>query len=161
MVCGLPGVGKTTVAKTLADKTKSFVLSTDTIRKIIIDKPRYTKKEKELVYDVLLEMTKKFLANGKNVIIDGTFYRKALRKRAEKLADETNNKFYIIEVVCPEKTVIKRLKERQKKGSLSDADFGVYMKIKREFEPIREKHFTVNTGGQWEKQIEKFLKNSA
>ena len=50
------------------------------------------------------------------------------------------------------------LSERKKEGSESDADFAVYRKIKKRFEPIREKHFVVDTGEDWEKQIERFLK---
>ena len=145
LVCGLPGVGKTTMAKRIADETKSFVLSTDTLRKKIIDDPEYTEREKELVYNLLFEMAEKFLMTGKNVILDGTFYRKKLRDRARKLAERTNNEFIIVEIVCDEKIVKKGMAKRKERGSESDADFEIYKKIKRQFEPIKEKHLVIDT----------------
>jgi predicted kinase len=46
IICGLPGVGKTTVAKDLAALINAIVLSTDRIRKELILKPTYKKQEK-------------------------------------------------------------------------------------------------------------------
>jgi predicted kinase len=46
IICGLPGVGKTTLAKDLAPLINAVVLSTDRIRKELILKPIYKKKKK-------------------------------------------------------------------------------------------------------------------
>ena len=55
IICGLPGVGKTAIAKDLAAIIKgSVVLSTDKIRKELISKPTYKKQERRLIYDVML-----------------------------------------------------------------------------------------------------------
>ena len=158
MVCGLPGTGKTTVAEKIADKTKSFVFNTDIIRKELFERPKYTKREKLLVYDLLFEMTEKFLKSAKNVVLDGTFYKKELRKRMRKIAEKMKSEFHVVEVRCDEDILMERMGKRTKKQTPSDADFAIYKKIKKEFEPIREKHFVINTGKDWEKEIERFLK---
>ncbi|NIO20207.1 MAG: AAA family ATPase [Candidatus Aenigmarchaeota archaeon] len=158
IVCGLPGTGKTTMAKKIADHTKSFVLNTDIIRKRIMEDPKYTEHEKELVYKLLFDMAEKFLATGKNVILDGTFYRKELRERAKEIAKKTKNKFKIIEIKCSEEIIRKVMKERKKKKIASDADFAVYKKMKKVFEPIREKHLVLNTSKGFDQAVRKFKK---
>lgn len=45
IVCGLPGVGKTTFAKKLAPLINAIILSTDKIRKELITSPTYEKEE--------------------------------------------------------------------------------------------------------------------
>lgn len=156
IVCGLPGTGKTTLAKKIADETKSFLLNTDIIRKKMIYEPKYTEEEKSLVYKLLFEMAEKFLMTGKNVVLDGTFYKKDLRERAKEIAKKTKNKFRMVEVRCDEKIVRKGMKERSKKESVSDADFEVYKKIKKQFEPIKERHMILDTTKGFNQAIQKF-----
>ncbi len=158
IVCGLPGTGKTTLAKMIADETKSFVLNTDIIRRKIIDDPKYTEREKELIYNLLFEIAEKFLMTGKNVVLDGTFYREELRKKDKKMAERAKSKYKIIEVTCSEEIIRKGMEKRKKKGSESDADFEIYKKIKKQFEPVREKHIVLDTTEGFEKAIGKFLK---
>ena len=74
---GLPGVGKTLLAKELAPLIKAVVLSTDKIRKELITDPTYTEEEKELIYDVMLILAKYLQeADGTNCILDATFNTK-------------------------------------------------------------------------------------
>jgi predicted kinase len=47
LICGYPGVGKTTVAHELAPLINAVVLSTDKIRKEFLDKPTYGEQEKK------------------------------------------------------------------------------------------------------------------
>ena len=54
IVCGLPGTGKTTVAKELGKLTGGIVLRTDEIRKQILSDPKSTPEEQERVYQAML-----------------------------------------------------------------------------------------------------------
>jgi predicted kinase len=88
LFCGLPGVGKTRLANelaTLINNNDSIVLSTDKIRKELISQPTYSREEKELVYDVMLLLTR-YLHNeaGMNCILDGTFNTEESRRKARK-----------------------------------------------------------------------------
>jgi len=52
MICGLPGVGKSTVARQLAPLINGVVISSDELRKHLFRKPKYTRRDKKLVYGV-------------------------------------------------------------------------------------------------------------
>jgi predicted kinase len=147
LFCGLPGVGKTRLANELAPLINAVVLSTDKLRKELISNPTYTKEEKELIYDVIL-LVARYLHNkgGVNCILDATFNTEESRKKAsKKLAGVSPEHIYIVECVCPEDVIISRLKAR--KGDYSDADIGIYKKIKQEYEPVKDnqRHIVVDT----------------
>jgi predicted kinase len=144
---GLPGVGKTRLANELAPLINAVVLSTDKIRKELISNPTYTREEKELIYNVMLLLTR-YLHNaaGLNCILDATFNTKESRKKArEKLETLSPEQIYIVECICPEDIVISRLKAR--KGDYSDADIDIYRKMKQVYEPVEEeqRHVVADT----------------
>ena len=147
LFCGLPGVGKTSLANELAPLINAIVLSTDKIRKEVISKPTYTKEEKRLIYDVML-LVARYLhdAAGINCILDATFNTEKSRRAAiEKLVNVSSDQIYIVECICPEDVVITRLKAR--KGDYSDADIDIYRKMKQLYEPVKEmeKHIVIDT----------------
>jgi predicted kinase len=63
IICGLPGVGKSTLAKELAPLINATILSTDKIRKELIPKPLYGRRERRLIYEVLIILSK-YLSNA-------------------------------------------------------------------------------------------------
>jgi predicted kinase len=147
LFCGLPGVGKTSLANELAPLINAIVLSTDKIRKEVISKPTYTKEEKRLIYDVML-LVARYLhdAAAINCILDATFNTEKSRRTAiEKLVNVSSDQIYIVECICPEDVVITRLKAR--KGDYSDADIDIYRKMKQLYEPVKEmeKHIVIDT----------------
>jgi predicted kinase len=147
LFCGLPGVGKTSLANELAPLINAIVLSTDKIRKEVVSKPTYTKEEKRLIYDVML-LVARYLhdAAGINCILDATFNTEKSRRTAiEKLVNVSSDQIYIVECICPEDVVITRLKAR--KGDYSDADIDIYRKMKQLYEPVKEmeKHIVIDT----------------
>lgn len=143
MLCGLPGVGKTALAKEIAPLINAEVLSSDKIRKEIFPKPTYSKEEKKLVYEILMLITRYLHKAGKNCILDATFNRESFRRKLKSKLLIPKNKFYLIECVCPENIVISRLKKR--KRDYSDADYSVYKKMKGVYEPVKDKHITIDT----------------
>jgi predicted kinase len=147
LICGLPATGKSTVSRQLTKKIKGEVLRTDIIRKKLIENPKYTVKEKNLIYRALFLITDYLLKQDVNVILDGTFYKDALRKEAARIAKKRGKKFFLIETRCPEDLVLKRLgKREQNLRSPSDADVSVYYKIKGLFEAISDDHIVIETG---------------
>jgi len=86
LITGLPGTGKSTIAMHLARRLRATVLRTDVIRKQLFPQPKYTEEEKELVYKVTFLIAEYLLRAGKNVILDGTFYKRSLRQRVYQLA---------------------------------------------------------------------------
>ncbi len=143
IVCGLPGVGKTTFAKKLAPLINAIVLSTDKIRRELIASPTYEKEERKLIYDVMILLAKYLHSSGTNCILDATFNKEDYRTEVKKKLGIQDKKFFVIECVCPENVVIPRLKDR--KHDDSDADIEVYQKMKKIYEPVKGKHITVDT----------------
>lgn len=146
IVCGLPGVGKTTIAKDLAPLIDAVVLSTDKIRKELIANPTYKKQERKLIYDVLLIVAKYLHQAGINCILDATFNTENSRKELRKKLGLSQEQICIIECICPDDIVISRLKDR--KNDYSDADISIYKKMKRIYEPIKGEHIILDTNQQ-------------
>jgi predicted kinase len=143
ILCGLPGTGKTTLAKELAPLIDAVVLSTDKIRKQLIIKPTYKRHERELIYDVMTLIAKYLHKAKKNCILDATFNKESSRQDVIKKLGLSPNQFFIVECMCPEDTIISRLESRR--IDWSDADVSIYKKMKKIYEPVKGTHITANT----------------
>ncbi len=139
LVAGLPGVGKTSVARELSKRFGLELLRSDVIRKEILGKKTYEQEEKFAVYDEMFERAGRL----KNVVLDATFYKQELRDRARKLANALGTELFIVECVCPEELVKERLGKRY--GDESEAGYAAYKVVKRAFEPIKEWHIVADT----------------
>jgi predicted kinase len=84
MVCGLPGVGRTTFVKELAPWMRAVILSTDKIRKELIPRPKYDWKERKLIYDILIFFAKYLCEAGVNCILDATLIKQKSRQGIKK-----------------------------------------------------------------------------
>jgi predicted kinase len=156
IICGLPGVGKSAIARDLATLIKgSVVLSTDKVRKELIPNPTYRKEERRLIYHVLSLIAKYLHSAGIDCIVDATFNRESSRKELREKLSLTSDQMCTVECICPEDIAIERLKNR--KNDYSDADISIYRKMRRIYEPVKEdKHvITVDTSLQSSKEIAK------
>lgn len=151
LICGYPGVGKTTLANELGPLINAVILSTDKIRKELIDKPNYSEEEKKLIYNILLLIVKYLHNNGINCILDATFNNQKAIEDIKKGLNLTDDQFKIIECICPEELVISRIQKR--KRGYSDADVAIYRMIKENYEPLKEKHITVDTSQSLKKIV--------
>ena len=145
IICGLPGSGKTTISQELARKISAVHLSSDSVRKKLFEKPTYSEEEKACVYDEMIKLTEKALQSGKNVIVDATFYQKKVRDRFLELAKKLGNESYVVRCTLHESQIKKRVEMRKKGKCESDADFGVYLKIKEKFEKIDHEYLEINS----------------
>jgi len=143
LICGLPGVGKTTIAKNLAPLIDAVILSSDKIRKELIPNPTYTKEERKLIYDVMVLIAAYLQNSGTNIILDATFNKEDSRNKVKQRIRVPRDEFFIIECVCPEDIIFSRIKNR--KEDYSDADISVYQKMKKIYEPVKVDHITVDT----------------
>ncbi len=154
IICGLPGTGKTTLAKAVAEKINAVYLNSDSIRMSMLEEREYTEEEKKRVYEAMFVEAEKQLTEGKNVVLDATFYKKELRETAEGVAKKADVGFFIVECVTHEDLLKERIFKRKKEESESEADFEVYKKVKTQFEPIEKEHLAVDTSLSLEKQVE-------
>jgi len=140
LVCGLPGTGKSLLGKEIEKRIDAFLLRTDEVRKKLSCSPEYSDESKKEVYRIFFLIAGYIIRTGKNVILDGTFYREEYRKMAGNLADEFNEDLKIIECTNIEERIKRKMEERE---DISDADFSVYRKIKKVWEPVKEEHLVI------------------
>jgi predicted kinase len=148
VVCGLPGVGKSTVSKAIADAVDGEVLRTDVIRQEIVENPVYTAEEKRRVYDELFERARDQIADGRTVVLDGTYRRRTYRDRARELAAELDTGFDLVTVQCDESVVERRIAERE--DDASEADVEVYRQYRESFEPFVGDHLSIDNSSDLE-----------
>lgn len=93
-------------------------------------------KQKEMVYDALFDKAFSLLSEGRSVLLDGTFYKRNLRERAYSIAHDTNHNIYVVECVCTETEIEKRLQRRKyRKDELSNAEeMRIYYMLKDQYE---------------------------
>lgn len=158
LVTGLPGTGKSVLAKELSRslQSKPIYLSTDDIRRNIFDiaehqyaefgKEYYTPQNRQIVYNALYTIVDILIKQNLPVIVDGTFHSEVNRKPLLEISNRYKCKFIVIKTICSEKVVKKRILDRKSsKDDISDADFNIYLEVKKRFEPISNEHLTVNT----------------
>jgi hypothetical protein len=155
LVFGLPGSGKTYFASRLAEKIKAVHLNSDNVRKDIGEWDRYKDASKEYTYDVMLKKMQDAIQSGKDAVVDATFYKEALRDKFLHASAKLHQQCKMIEVRAPEEIIQQRV---SKPRPDSQADYEVYKKIKREFEPVREEHLVlVSESGKIKEMLEKAL----
>ncbi|MEO0113917.1 MAG: AAA family ATPase [candidate division WOR-3 bacterium] len=171
VMIGLPGVGKTHFAQTLAPKINAYHLRTDIIRKELsnlpLDQHHYTGYGKGIytgdisarTYDEMFSRARRYLSYGKSCILDATFSMEASRQAAQKIGQEFNANFLMIECYCPKKMVLKRMRKRERSFDFSDANPEVYEAMRKHFDPVaRTKNvIKVNTAKPLKPYIKKIV----
>jgi len=146
LVCGLPATGKSTVSRNIAKKLKATILSTDIIRKQLFSNPTYAGEEKKLIYKTMFLIVEYLLRSDRNVVMDGTFYKSSLRHQVYNISKKTGTRIAIIECRAQNNNIKRRMNRRSKrKNDPSDANYNIYTKIQKEFEPIKRKHLVLDT----------------
>ena len=98
--CGLPGSGKTTLARVIAETIpSSFHLQTDVIRSMVA-RPEFTHRESRLVYSSLILAGREGLRAGYNVFLDGTFPRDEYRREALGRLSRLARRSVVVYVAC-------------------------------------------------------------
>ncbi|WP_415378701.1 AAA family ATPase [Halosimplex sp. TS25] len=143
--CGLPGVGKSTVAAEIADRLGVERVRSDAVRAELFDDPTYSRAEKDRVYATMLERARASLAEGRAAVLDATYERKVDRDDAAALADEVGAELFLVRVFCEESVARERI--RQRTDDPSEADVEVYENARERFEPLERDHVTIDNSG--------------
>ncbi len=158
LVTGLPGTGKSTLSRALADAVHfDEVLRTDVVRKELAAKSAapvgaadlYSADSTERTYDECWCQARKRLLAGGRVIVDATFQRESFRRRFLQLALDCGVRAVWLECNAPADVVQQRLLSRH--GDPSDADWSVYQFVREHWEHASEFserfHSTIEAGG--------------
>lgn len=141
-VFGLPGSGKSFFAVRFSNLIQAVYVSSDQLRKKMFENRTYKEEEKLLVYRKILLLVHHLLSQDKNVVLDATFYKSEIRTYFQK--EITGKaKLLFIEVRADEELIRERLKRKRQE---SEADYKVYQKIKKAWEPMEEDHLVLQSG---------------
>lgn len=142
VVCGLPGVGKSTVSRELVRRHDAHYHRTDKIRKEYFGPdPEYTREESEKTYFVMLARAVESLDHGHDVVVDATFSLQSGRDSAQKIANKLADDFVLIKVECPAYIAKQRIMERE--DDESDATPKVHDSISEGWESIELEHYVL------------------
>jgi len=154
IVFGLPGSGKSYFASRLASKIKADYISSDRLRKGLIQKRTYSDREKRFVYEEMLKKRDDAQRQHNNLVLDATFYKNELRDLFKK-EDQDKSQVIFIEIQADENLISRRL-ERERADS--EANWNVYKLVKQQWEPMKENHLILeSTDENIEHMLEKAM----
>ena len=144
VVCGLPGVGKSTVARQVAERIDATVVRSDAVRKSLYADPTYSAEETASVYDALLSRAEDRLERGESVVLDATFADARFRTAAVELGVAAAAEHTLVCVECDQAVAERRIRERD---GISDADVDVYRQFADAFDLIKTEAVVVDNSG--------------
>jgi predicted kinase len=185
MLCGLPGTGKSTLARRLQHRLPAVVVDSDRVRQRLFARPglpacasgpgqdatqagarpTYTAEESRRVHIVCHILIGWCLRHYYHVVYDATNLYEHHRQLAYRLAERNGARLLVVEVTASEEVIRERLAPRRR-GDLatyepddySDADWEVYVRMRRRAEPIQYEHITLDTSdGDVERAVEHVL----
>ena len=148
IMVGAPGSGKSYLGRTLSEALGADLVQTDAVRKELFPNPAYTSAEASSVYSTCHKRIAEALAEGRCVVFDGTNLREKRRRTLYQLAERAKAPSLIVVAYASEETIRARLTHRAAGGDpsdQSDADWTVYLRMRRDTEPIPRPHIVVNT----------------
>lgn len=161
MLSGLPGTGKSYLARRLSERLRTPVIETDFVRKTLFPQPSYSADESAIVHWVSRLLMRKLLARGVPVILDATNLIERQREMVYHVAEQAGARLVIVQTVAPEEVVRARLERRltqRDPEDISDATWNVYRRMAERQQPIRRPHLVVNTSEDLEPAIDKIIR---
>ena len=92
LIIGLPGAGKSTLAKQIQKLTKAVRLSSDEYRLLIFPEPTFSQKEHDNLYGIIDHNVEHLLASDHSVIYDANLNRRHHRDEKYALAKKYDAK---------------------------------------------------------------------
>jgi predicted kinase len=143
LMAGLPGTGKSTLAGELSRRTSGRVLSKDEFRHALFtpEEIEYSTRQDDYCQKLMLQTAGYLLGRDpiKAIFFDGRpFSRRYQIENVLTLASSLHQPWRILECICPDDVVRKRLESDQRSAEhpASNRSFALYREVKARFEAI-------------------------
>lgn len=162
VLSGLPGTGKSYISRKLAEHLPCVILSSDAMRRVLFPSPVFDDGENQRLFAALHILIEDLLSKNVAILFDATNLVERHRERLYSIIDRLRLKMIILRVEAPPEVVHQRLQARMAMDDAppgsSDADFGVYLKMKTTRQKIRRQHFAVDTSKDISPVIQKIVR---
>jgi predicted kinase len=152
LMAGLPGTGKSTLARELAARTSGRVLSKDEIRHAIFrpEEIEYSSRQDDYCLQMMLDTARYFWSRnpGRAIFLDGRpFSQRYQIENVLAAADSLQQPWRILECVCSDETARRRLAGDAEGGahSAGNRDYQLYLEVKSRFEAITHPKTLIDT----------------
>ncbi len=146
LISGLPGTGKTYFSKKLSECLPFVTLESDALRRILNPSPNHGKAESARLFYAIHLLCETLLKEGHSVIVDATNLTEKYRRHFYDISDRLGFKLVIVHLTANEPVIKGRLDKRAKEcDTHSDADWKVYLRMKKSVDKIKRKHYSLDT----------------
>ena len=149
LMAGLPGTGKSTLAKALAAELSGTILNKDTIRHAIFHPwdIEYSTQQDDFCMGIMLQAAAYIFQKHPNryIFLDGrTFSCRSQINHVIEFANRLTQPWRILECTCSDESARARL-EQASDHPAGNRDFELYKEVKQRFEPITLPKLVINT----------------
>jgi adenylylsulfate kinase len=152
IMAGLPGTGKSTLARALAQRLPGAVLDKDAIRASLFEPTyiEYSLSQDDFCGEVMLQTAAYLLSKHAelSVLLDGrTFSRRYQRDRVIEFGSQVGASWAILECVCSEATALGRIADAVAANNHLAANRTpeLYREIRMAWEPIDQPKLIIDT----------------
>jgi gluconate kinase len=167
-VAGLVGVGKSSVAKFLADRFSFYYYDVDEVKKMIYPQDcdfeynmrhgiPFSKETRLKVYQKVVSDFQHLAESHRHLVVDECLHLKELRQGLFDAAKVYFGGYVIVWVRADEAVIRKRLKKKERKGHILTDPFKMYRSFAKEFEAFDESHIVCDNTGSIEEATDSLL----
>lgn len=151
-MAGLPGTGKSTLARELASRTFGRVIGKDEIRHALFtpEEIEYSPRQDDFCLQVMLETAAYLLEQNaaRRIFLDGRpFSRRYQIENVVSAAASLHQPWRIVECICSDETARRRLASDAGNGThpAGNRNYELYLEVKARFEAITLPKIVVDT----------------
>jgi predicted kinase len=151
VLTGLPGCGKSTLAEALRRKLHIPVFAKDWLEASLrtaglAENEMCRERLGWAGYELLFTLASRQFALGQSVILDSAASFENIRARWRTLAEEHNAKWYLIECICSDEALHRKLLNQRQRGIPGWHEFGYeeVQRVRRHDQPPSETRLTLD-----------------